>query len=31
LNLEDGEAENRAKAERESWGENPFYDKNYRY
>lgn len=29
--LEEAEAENRAKAERESWGENPFYDKNYRH
>jgi len=29
--LEEAEAENRAKAERESWDENPFYDKNYRY
>jgi receptor expression-enhancing protein 5/6 len=29
--LEEAEAENRAKAERESWGENPFYDKNYGY
>ncbi|KAL6605907.1 hypothetical protein ACP70R_041560 [Stipagrostis hirtigluma subsp. patula] len=29
--LEEAEAENIAKAERESWGENPFYDKSYRY
>lgn len=28
--LEEVETENIAKAERESWGENPFYDKNYR-
>jgi len=25
--LEEADAENRAKAERASWGENPFYNK----
>ncbi|EAZ00230.1 hypothetical protein EE612_032831 [Oryza sativa] len=28
--LEEVESEHMARAERESWGENPFYDKNYR-
>jgi hypothetical protein len=28
--LEGAEAENRAKDERASWDENPFYNKNYR-
>uniref|UniRef100_A0A0E0HMY5 HVA22-like protein n=1 Tax=Oryza nivara TaxID=4536 RepID=A0A0E0HMY5_ORYNI len=29
--LEEVESEHMARTERESWGENPFYDKNYRY
>ena len=29
--LEEAEAKNRTKGERASWGENHFYNKNYRY
>ncbi|KQK18878.1 HVA22-like protein a [Brachypodium distachyon] len=29
--LQESEADKIGKAERESWGENPFYDKNYRH
>ncbi|VAI84420.1 unnamed protein product [Triticum turgidum subsp. durum] len=29
--LQEAEAEKMGKAERDSWGENPFYDKNYRH